>query len=171
MEKTSSFEDMLFNKDVLKSTRSIDVLLKQYELYVEQMDKVYDRRSNVNTFYLSLNSILLTGLAVLLSQEILANTSYLWFPIAAFVGIAGIAFCIAWQQAILSARAFIVAKYKIIRLLETKLPARPYDIEWEMLKQGTYKYTPFSNIEKTVPLIFIGAYSVIIVSLVLIFIF
>ena len=168
MEKTPSFDDMLFNKDMLKSTQSLDVLLKQYELYVEQMDKVYDRRSNVNTFYLSINSILLTGLAALLSQASLAKTSYLWIPIAAF---AGIAFCVAWQQAILSTRAFIITKYKIIHLLETQLPAKPYDVEWEMLKQGKYKYTPFSNIEKTVPLVFIGAYSVIIVSLVLLFIF
>ena len=50
MEKTPSFEDMLFNKDMLKSKQSMDVLLKQYELYVGQMDKVYERRSNTSTF-------------------------------------------------------------------------------------------------------------------------
>ena len=167
-EKTPTFETLLFNKDMLKSTQDTEILFKQYELYVGLMDKVYERRNNVNTFYLSLNSALLTGLAAVLSQTTQAKTSHLWISVAA---LAGIAFCVIWQQAILSSRAFIVVKYKIIRFLETRLPAKPYDIEWEMLKQGKYRYVPLSNIEKIVPLVFIGAYAVVIVGLVLLVIF
>ena len=119
------------------------------------MDRVYERRSRVNTFYLSLNSILLTGLAAFLSQAIAPQTNYPWILVAVS---AGIIFCIIWRRAILSSKALIVAKYKIIHLLETRLPAKLYQVEWDIAKQGNSRYTPFSDIEAIVPLVFVSAY-------------
>jgi hypothetical protein len=160
LSKVSTFEDALFNEDPCKSTQNSDILLKQYEVYVELMDRVYERRSKVNTFYLSLNSILLTGLAAFLSQAISPQTNYAWILVAVS---AGIVFCIIWRRAILSSKALIVAKYKVIHLLETRLPARSFGVEWDIVKQGKHKYTPFSDIEGIIPLVFVGAYTVIAV--------
>lgn len=165
MSKVSAYEERLFNQDAMESAEGSDALLKQYEIYVDVMDKAYERRSKTNTFYLSLNSILLTGLATFLSQAISAQTNYAWILVAAS---AGIVFCLVWRQAILSSRALTVAKYKIIHLLEKKLPARLFHVEWEiledMLEEKTkHKYKPFSDIEGVVPLVFAVAYVLIFV--------
>ena len=153
-----SFEEMLFNEDLV--TTETDTLYKQYELYVNLMDKVYERRSNINTFYLSINSFLLTTLAAFLSQiaTIGVNNSF-WILVAACAG--GL-FCLTWRRTILVSRVLIGRKYKVIHLLEQKLPARLFDVEWEML-ESKGKYVPFSDIEKFVPLVFIGAYGAIVV--------
>jgi hypothetical protein len=152
-------EIKLFNEDLIDTEKGMEVLFEQYKLYVESMDKVSDRRHNVNTFFLSLNSILVTGLTIFLSQAKGPETNRAWILIAVAVGIAS---CVNWRQLLWSYGRLNQGKFIIIHHVERKLPARLYDAEWDVLRPGEF-YKPFTQTEVNVPLAFIGMYLLIAV--------
>jgi hypothetical protein len=154
-EKDPYFEDFLFNTDLLTTKEGNSTLYKQYELYVTLMDKVYERRDNANAFYLSVNSLLITGLTALLTALLNIQNNHMLIVVMAS---AGLLICWSWRRTILTSKRLIGRKYKIIHLLETKLPARLFDTEWEMLSQPEHRYTPFSRIEQTIIYAFMAAY-------------
>lgn len=153
----SELENKLFNEKLVGSEQNTRVLFEQYKLYVELMDKVSERRNNVNTFFLSLNSILVTGLTVFLSQAKGPETHCAWIWIAA---VAGIVSSVTWRRLVWSYGHLNTGKFQIIHLLESRLPARLFDAEWDALKHGEL-YKPFTQTELNVPLIFIGMYILI----------
>jgi hypothetical protein len=153
----SGIETKLFNQDLIRSEQNLELLFEQYKLYVELMDKVSERRHNVNTFFLSLNSILVTGLTVFLSQTSGPKAHHIWILIAVA---AGIACCVTWRRLLKSYGRLNQGKFQVIHLLENRLPARLFDVEWDILKQGEL-YRPFTRTEVTVPLVFIGMYILI----------
>jgi len=62
----------LFNKIPAEmSEREASLLIEQYKLYVELMDKVSERRHQANSFFLTVNTILVTALTgfISLTQE------------------------------------------------------------------------------------------------------
>ena len=48
-EKPLSLDEMLFNETLINTDEGMNILSRQYELYVTLMDKLYERRNNVNT--------------------------------------------------------------------------------------------------------------------------
>ena len=59
--------DRLWNKDVLDEyddkSKYKDHVLEQYKLYVEMADRISARRSTANTFFLTLNTLLVGALS------------------------------------------------------------------------------------------------------------
>lgn len=146
-----------------------NTLLEQYKLYVEMMDKVSERRHQANSFFLTVNTILVTVLTSFLSLTQQSTTRYGWVIVAA---VAGIIFCLTWQRLIQSYNQLNKGKFKIIHLLETRLPARLFDAEWDALNQGDGTvYKPFTRNEKFVPFVFVGLYGILTVLLILELIF
>jgi hypothetical protein len=134
-----------------------DHLLEQYKLSVEMADKISERRATANTFFLSLNSFLLTVLGVLpqLKSNIVEFT-IVWIVV---VVIAGISFCIAWIMIIMGYNKLNEAKFKVINKIEEKLPVAMYATEWDYLKLLSIRYSPLSLIERWVPIIVIRLYA------------
>jgi hypothetical protein len=165
----NELENKLFNKtpsDI--SERDAKVLIEQYKLYVEMMDKVSERRHQANSFFLTVNTILITALTGFISLTRQSVTQYGWIIVAAIVGVV---FCLTWRRLIHSYGQLNSGKFKIIHLLETRLPARLFDAEWDALNRGDGTvYKPFTRTEIRVPLAFAMLYGLLAFLVVLDFI-
>ena len=128
-------------------------LLEQYKLFVGTSEALVLRRQNVNTFFLSVNSILLAGEGLLLREDDLSSLAS-----AAIVGIAvgGMMLCFVWRRLITSFRQLSAGKFAVIHEMETKLPARIFTAEWEVLGSGKDPkvYRPFTKVESATPYVF-----------------
>ncbi|MHA1365834.1 MAG: RipA family octameric membrane protein, partial [Candidatus Heimdallarchaeota archaeon] len=122
----SPIED-LFNEDILEKNQ--ESLFKQYQLYVEMSDRISSRRSTMNNFFLSANSLFLVAIGILVSSNLIQ-----W---SALVFIVAILFTFSWWRLIKYYRELNKAKFEVINKIEEKLPAKGFTVEWEIKK--TYK--------------------------------
>jgi hypothetical protein len=130
-------------------------LLEQYKKYLEMADKISDRRAAANTFFLTVNTGLISafGLAKVVTQN---NFDFLFIA----GSVAAILLCYSWYRLIRSYQDLNTAKFKVVHEIENNLPLRPFDAEWEAVGRGKNKnlYFPFTHIERRVPWIFMLLY-------------
>lgn len=126
------------------------VLFEQYKLIVGTSEALVSRRQQVNTFFLSINSIILAAIG-LLTRENAAND--IVGPALFLLGLSGAILCYAWSRMILSFRQLNRGKFDVINALENKLPARMFTAEWDALGRGEdpSKYKPFTRTEIWLP--------------------
>lgn len=126
-----------------------------YKMAVEMADRVSQRRQSANSFYLSINSILVAGSAYLGAASPAALNLLV-------VAVAGIAICMLWLRNIWSYKTLNDAKFKVIHDLETRLPEKPYAAEWaELDPDGDgQRHVPFHKVERIVPWVFVAVYVV-----------
>ena len=138
-----------------------EIILRQYEKYIDSAEKVSDRRQTANNFFLSLNSILLTftGFLTTFSFEF-------WHTILAF---AGVCISILWFLTITSFRNLNSGKFKVIYAIEKRLPLRLFDEEWRHLGRGNkiQKYIKISLVEQGIPIIFFFLYLLVIILMII----
>lgn len=125
-------------------------LLKQYIMYVEMADKVSQRRMEANSFFLAVNTLLITYLTNWNSKEYDSTLPCL------VAGLAGISICCAWLYILGSYKKLNTKKFEVIHMMEEELPFSAYVIEWEKLGEGrNHKlYWPLSRIEVILPIVF-----------------
>lgn len=131
-------------------------ILDQYKLYVEMADRISVRRGLANTFFLTLNTAVLTTIGVVWSRPPRHATSGLAIPLVVLL-----AECVTWFWLVRSYRQLSAAKYAVIGALEERLPASPYwNAEWKALGEGRdrARYWPITHLEQGVPLLFAAAY-------------
>lgn len=123
-------------------------LLDQYKLYVEMADRISQRRTTANNYFLTVNSAILGFVGYLTSKD---STEYLWT-----LGFAGMALTALWFAIIISYKNLNTAKWNVVHEIEKRLPISPYDAEWEAVQRGLSKklYWPISHVESFVPWIF-----------------
>ena len=165
-DEAKSFRDILRGVPASEyGERYRDHLMEQYKLYLELADKISDRRSQTNTFFLTINTGLISaiGIAVLVSDKTLPARILL--PLLLSLGAAAILLCYSWYRSIKSYRGLNTTKFSVVHEIEKQLPVRPYDAEWECCGRGENKklYLPFTHVEIFVPWIFIGLYAGLIV--------
>ncbi|MFJ9853294.1 hypothetical protein [Streptomyces sp. NPDC101150] len=134
-------------------------VMEQYKLYVEMADRISARRSLTNTFFLTVNSALLTT-AGAVSRTFLKELPVWGLLIAALVACCQ---CLVWLLLIRSYKQLNRAKYRVIGELERRLPARLYlEAEWSELGEGKSwkEYVPLTRVELAVPVIFAVLYAV-----------
>ncbi len=149
-----------------------DHLLEQYKLYLTMTDKMSDRRMATNSFFLTVNTSLITaiGLTNILSPKLIEAgqiqinsqaTGFLFI----IVGIAALTLCYFWYRLIRSYKGLNSAKFEVIYQIENLLPLRPYNAEWEAIGRGEDKnlYLPFTHVEIYIPWIFMALYIALIV--------
>ncbi len=140
-----------------------DAVLEQYKLYVEMADRISERRGLANTFFLTLNTAIVTAVAVFWKDHPSALIWWLVFPLIVVLGQ-----CFAWFYLVRSYRHLNAAKYQVIGALEERLPASPYwRAEWLALGEGKdpRKYWPLTHIENWIPILFGTVYVVGFVAL------
>jgi hypothetical protein len=141
-------------------------VLEQYKLYVEMADRVSNRRGLANTFFLTLNSGILTVLAVFWKDPPSASDWLLVFPLAGVLGQ-----CIAWYWIVRAYRQLNGAKWAVVGALEERLPAYQFSrAEWDTaLSRGKSwrAYMPLSHIEEWIPVLFGLVYAAGFLSLLL----
>jgi hypothetical protein len=142
-----------------------DHLLTQYLKFVEMADKISDRRSIANMFFLTLNTAFLSAIGI--SNILIERQSCNLYLILSMLVVA-IAFCFMWFRLIISYRDLNTAKFKVIHEIEQRLPARMFDAEWEAVERGENNklYFPFTHIEKYIPWVFIVLYLFLIYCLI-----
>lgn len=145
----------LVNKKNLTNDIDKNILLEQYKTYVESADKISDRRINVNTFFITLNSALITVMTVFFSNTYL-------LLLLAFLGII---FSILWFLNLKNYKQINSCKFDIIQQIEKYLPINLYKTEWNILTKtkSNKKYIPVSKLEMLLPFIFILIFTAIII--------
>ncbi len=138
--------------------------LEQYKLYLELLDKVSERRQTANSFFLSVNTGLCAVIGYFFSKEISPELR----PLLWFVPFAGILLSYFWLRLVRSYRDLNTAKFKVVHLVEERLPLSPYKAEWIALGEGVdpHRYTPFTHLEIWVPRSFILMYSGLVIFLI-----
>lgn len=161
--KPEDIDKMLFvSASADYGDRYIEHLLEQYKIYVNAAEKISDRRQKANEFFLAVN----TALVALLGFIAAKTNSDEVAGLLALSSLAGIAMCYLWYRIVRSYDGLNTGKYKVIHLIEKRLPLALYDTEWEVLGRGKRKdlYEPFTKIEAKVPWVFIGIYALLILS-------
>jgi uncharacterized membrane protein len=127
-------------------------LLAQYRLYVENMEKISDRRQNANNYFITINTVLISFMGVLLQAKLLESIPW----IKSLVALVGIIICVVFWFLLRSYKQLNTGKFKVIHELEQQMPASIYDYEWKILGEGKNGklYFPFSHIEMVIPWIF-----------------
>jgi len=136
-------------------------LLQQYLLYVQMADKVSERRSLANTFFLTANTAILSTLGIVTAVSP-ANSVESGF-LAFLAAITPVLLCYSWYRMVRSYQQLSTGKFSVIHEIEAKLPLAPYRAEWNALGEGKdpAKYKPLTDVEKWVPLIFAMLYVVV----------
>lgn len=128
-------------------------MLEIYKLIVEMADRVSQRRQSANSFYLTVNTILVGGTSFL-TRSSFPNLSGI------ALSIAGLAISLLWVRNIKSYKTLNSAKFKVITDLEKNLEYDAYSKEWEFLDPDGdgERHNPFHKIEGLVPFIFVAVY-------------
>lgn len=137
--------------------------MELYLLAVEMADRISARRGNANTFFLSVQTALVTLIGFGIPK---LSESPWWVPTA--VALAGITLSGAWWMQLRSYRDLNGAKFRVINSLEEKLPARIYTDEWDVLRNDAATgrrhrhYTELGTTERLVPVIFAVAHLILL---------
>lgn len=134
-------------------------LFAQYQLYIESVEKISDRRQNANNYFITINTVLISFLGVLFQAKLLENVPW----VKSLVSVVGIIICGIFWFLLRSYKQLNTGKFKVIHEIEQKLPLGLYDYEWKVLKEGKDNkvYFPFSHIEMIIPWVFGVAYVVL----------
>jgi hypothetical protein len=152
-----------------KEPKRIEELIEQYKFYLETSENVVNRRQNASSFYIAINtaliSLLTTVTGILVGLAGINNKLMVISVVVFSIAILGLVLCSNWYYLIDSYGKLNSAKMKVISALEKLLPANIYDTEWRVMneKVGNTRYRPFTNIEKKVPLTFLMLYGIITV--------
>jgi hypothetical protein len=142
---------------------SPEVTLEQYKTFAETVERASSRRQFANSFFLTANSLLLTG-AGLIAREAIVDTYVLAAVIAP--ALAGILLCMVWRVLIRNYRDLNHAKFEVIHAFERRLPSRPFIAELHELKSSrpSKEYLGISATESGVALIFFALHTVVFVA-------
>ena len=135
-------------------------LFDLYQLYVETTETVCERRAVMNKWMLAVNGAI-TSLYGFLSSEkasVPAPDQIGWL-IA--IPISGAIMCLAWAAMLSSYRKINTAKFEVIHELEASLPAAPFLREKQIYEALDRR--PLSQVEKSVPYVFMALYLVFVV--------
>ena len=153
---TDSYENgkyiHLINEDC-----SQDNLFEQYKMFSDTSEALVSRRQNVNSFYISANTALITIAATAFSMNDNLLSQLL---ITLALSLPGILLNRSWLKTLESYALINSSKMKILGILEKKLSASLFDAEWEVMSNQYNKkrYISFSDGEKHIPKIFNWAF-------------
>ena len=148
------------------------ILLEQYKIFAETAENLVSRRQNVNSFYITATTALITiggTVFALGSDGVLASQ----IIVAAALTIPGFLMNISWYKMLQSYFVNNQGKMKVLSLIEKKLAASMYDAEWKAMKNrySKKKYISFTQHEKSLPIAFSVFYALIDVACIGYFVF
>lgn len=130
-----------------------EIILAQWQTCVEMANSVSQRRDAMNNIFITLN------------LAIIAAVSITWNIKSLFILVAGIVVCVIWLLFIRNYKLLNAEKFNVINTIEKKLPVKPFNDEWEKLKNNK-KYKDGTKLEKTLPIMFIILYGVAVVTII-----
>jgi hypothetical protein len=167
-EDTEGVELWNVRKDQLQPANDethLDGALQQYKLYVASTDKISDRRTHANNFFLTLHSTVIAGIGYTILQK--PSTAEIYFLIIVCAG--ALTLTVTWFLLIRSYSKINSAKFKVVGLYERRLSSSPFwRAEWKMLGHGGKPslYIPLTNLEAFVPVVVALVYCFLLILLV-----
>lgn len=142
---------------------------EEYKLFIDDTARFTERRQSVATTYLTVNSILLSAIALLLNRDItLADKPLAWSIF--FLAVGGIFACFVWFQLVKKYKKLVGFRMKHLKIIED-LPEmegsyKMYQKEDELYpraeakeyEQAKFFKFGFSDLESTLPFLFIFLY-------------
>ena len=138
-------------------------LIDQYKLYIESTERNSDRRLETNKFFLTINTAVIAAFGFV---EIKYSGQLMFLMILG--GIAGAVISYYWFLILESYKGVHKGKFKVIHMMEEKLPLSLYATEWDIVGRGedNKKYRPFTHIEMKMPILFMAVYAVMLVAII-----
>lgn len=133
-----------------------------YKMYISTSEKISDRRQTNNSFFLTLNTAIIAVISYLqLGEKVGTDTKLYWL-----VSLSGIILCYSWYRLIRSYKDLNTGKFKIIILMEEKLPLAPYEAEWDALGRGEEPklFLQFTKTELIIPWVFMGIHIAVLIQ-------
>jgi hypothetical protein len=134
-------------------------ILEQYKLYVDTSTQVTNWRNNANAFFITLNSLIITLIAVFGGES---KGTQVLFLVIAVVGL--IAANVVWLTLIQKYKALNDAKFDVVEDLEQLLPVMPFvSREWKHYHaklNSESKHNLLTHSERWVPILLIVIYSI-----------
>lgn len=130
-----------------------EILLAQWQTCVEMANDVSKRRDKMNNLFVTLNI------------AIIAAITYVWDTKTLFLICTGIVVCIVWILFIRNFRELNRVKFKVINMIEILLPVHAFSEEWNLLTKSK-KYIEGTTLEKTMPVVFIFVYVLVLLGLI-----
>lgn len=125
-------------------------IFELYKVIVGTSEALVGRRQGVNTFFLTLNGALLTGIGLVLqgggAQRLVASGILV-------IALAGGILSVSWHSLLRSFGQLNSGKFAVINRLEQVLPAAVFTAEWKALAEGKNKkiYRTFTSREAWAP--------------------
>lgn len=135
-----------------------EIILAQWQTCVEMANSVSQRRDTMNNIFVTLN------------LAIIAAVSLTWDIKSLFILVSGIVVCIIWMLFIRNYKLLNTEKFNVINQIENKLPVKPFNDEWEKLKNNK-KYVDGTKLERILPIMFIALYVIAIGTIIVLKIF
>ena len=163
-------DDSCISQYLESSSQDPEVMIKQYEMFVETSEELVRRKQTVNSFYITLNSLIIS--VVLAAFSFAQNFSLLGLQIKystliiCLLSVVGAIVCVSWHSLIQSYADLNGSKMKIISYIETQLAYNLYHTEWQLVsqKKGNKKYKSFSAKEKLIAKLFLGLYAILFLT-------
>lgn len=131
MKNSDKNVSLLSNENSKYGKEFKEHLLSQYIKYIEMADKISERRILSNSFFITINTGLISALGIF---DLFDKSTPI--PIIMFVAVAICILCIYWSKLINSYSNLNTAKFEVIHEFEKYLPTRPYDYEWDYVGRG-----------------------------------
>lgn len=132
-------------------------LFEQYKLFSDTSEALVTRRQNVNSFYITANTALITiaATAFTINDNLAAQ-----LLLTIVLSLPGILLNRSWLKILESYALINSSKMKILGILEKRLAASLFDAEWQVMsnRYNKQKYVSFSDGEKHIPKIFNWAF-------------
>lgn len=114
-------------------THTLDLIIDLYKMMVTSSENLVGRRQGVNTFFLTANGALLTGIGLVVQN----GGDKRLTAVAVFVlSLTGALIAYAWKSLLISFGQLNSGKFAVINRLESLLPVSIYSGEWKALADG-----------------------------------
>ncbi len=128
----------------------------QYKLFVESVNYTSDLKLKLNSFFLTVNTALITAIGLGFSSGRFIDSSvwHLLLPLA------GVLISIIWWGATYSYKQRNIIKLRIIHCLEEQLPLALYTTEWHLMEEnhGSSLKKRLFSIDLFMPFVFLVCY-------------
>ncbi len=163
-ETDAQFHDILFPSGPPTTDLAYAQTLELYKIIVQSSESLVNRRQAVNTFFLTMNGVILTGLGIIVQNS--SNEPTLGGLGVAVLALAGSVLCAAWRSLILSFGQLNQGKFKVINTIERYFTTAIYTAEWEALGKGEDPkiYRAFTSREIWVPNALLGLHIFIVLA-------
>lgn len=157
MNEQEQFDAALFPRGLPTNDNDIKQTVELYKVMVSSSESLVARRQGVNTFFLTINGVILTAAGLVIGNQSEARFQSLGILV---LTVTGAILALAWQSLIRSFGQLNTGKFAVINRIEAVLPVAVYVAEWKALGEGRNpkKYRSFTSREVWTPWTFFGVY-------------